>query len=81
MNSDQWRYPRGVIDPPGPIVLPGAPLQLYERGIWNPAAQYWGEPEDTIAASIAHQLSPLSARCSHARVGARSGRLKRDRMR
>jgi tetratricopeptide (TPR) repeat protein len=57
MNSDQWRYPRGVIDPPGPIVPSGGPLQLYERGIWDPAAQYWGEPEDTIAASIAQVIA------------------------
>ena len=57
MNSDQWRYPRGVIDPTAPIVLPGGPLQLYERGIWDPAAQYWGEPEDTIAASIAQVIA------------------------
>jgi hypothetical protein len=57
MNSGQWRYPRGVIDPPEPIVLPGGPLQLYERGIWDPAAQYWGDPEDTIAASIAQVIA------------------------
>src|ERR1700694_6344707 len=57
MNSDQWRYPWGVIDPPGPIFLPGGPLQLYERGIWDPAAQYWGEPGDTIAASIAQVIA------------------------
>ena len=53
MNSGQWRYPRGVIDPPEPIALPGGPLQLYERGVWDPAVQYWGEPEDTIAQVIA----------------------------
>ncbi|MGB0091937.1 MAG: tetratricopeptide repeat protein [Solirubrobacteraceae bacterium] len=57
MNSGQWCYPRGVIDPPGSIVLPGGPLQLYERGMWDPAAQYWGEPEDTIAASIAQVIA------------------------
>jgi hypothetical protein len=57
MTVGQWRYPRGVIDPPGPIVMPGGPLQLFERSIWDPAAQYWGEPEDTIAASIAHVIA------------------------
>ena len=50
MASNPWRYPRNLIDAPGPIVLPRGPLQLYERGIWDPAEQYWGEPEDTIAA-------------------------------
>ncbi len=58
MVSNQWRYPRGVIDPPGPVVLPGGPLQLFERGIWDPAEQYWGEPEDTIAASLAQVTAP-----------------------
>jgi hypothetical protein len=24
---------------------PRRPLQLYERGIWDPAEQYWGEPD------------------------------------
>ena len=57
MNSGQWRYPRGVVDPPEPIVLRGGPLQLHERGVWDPAAQYWGEPEDTIAASIAQVIA------------------------
>ena len=57
MNSGQWCYPRGVIDAPGPIVPSGGPLQLYERGAWDPAAQYWGEPEDTIAASIAQVIA------------------------
>jgi hypothetical protein len=57
MNSGQWRYPRGVVDPPEPIVLRGGPLQLHERGVWDPAAQYWGEPEDTIAASIARVIA------------------------
>jgi len=57
MASNPWRYPRNLIDPPGPIVLPGGPLQLYQRGIWDPAEQYWGEPEDTIAASIAQVIA------------------------
>ena len=57
MNSERWIYPRSVVDLPGPIDLPGAPLQLYERGIWDPAEQYWGEPEDSIAASIAQVIA------------------------
>jgi len=52
MNSGQWHYPRGVINPPRQIVLPSGPLQLHERGVWDPAAEYWGDPGDTIAASI-----------------------------
>jgi hypothetical protein len=29
----------------------GGPLQLHERGVWDPAAEYWGDPGDMIAAS------------------------------
>jgi hypothetical protein len=36
MNSSQWRYPRGVVDPPEPLVLRGGPLQLYEGGVCDP---------------------------------------------
>ncbi len=25
------------------------PLRLYERGMWNPAAEYWGEPNDFLS--------------------------------
>jgi tetratricopeptide (TPR) repeat protein len=57
MNSGQWHYPRGLIDPPEPIVPAGGPLQLHERGVWDPAAEYWGEPGDTIAASTAQVIA------------------------
>jgi hypothetical protein len=45
--------PRGLIEPRAPVVLTGAPLQLRGRGLWDPAEQHWGEPEDTIAAARA----------------------------
>ena len=41
-------YPRGLIDPPGEIAEPRSPLRLYERGIWDPADQYWGEPDGVL---------------------------------
>ncbi len=37
-----------MIDPPGDIEQPRTPLQLYEKGIWHPAEQYWGEPDDML---------------------------------
>jgi hypothetical protein len=45
--------PRRLIEPRAPVVLTGAPLQLRGRGLWDPAEQHWGEPEDTIAAARA----------------------------
>ena len=47
-GSPRWTYPRGLIDPPGEIPSPRRPLQLYERGIWDPAEQYWGEPDGML---------------------------------
>ena len=47
-GAGRWVYPRGVIDPPGEIEQPRAPLRLYERGIWDPAEQYWGEPDGML---------------------------------
>ena len=37
-------YPRELIDPPGEVELPTSPLRLYEKRVWDPAEQYWGEP-------------------------------------
>jgi hypothetical protein len=47
-RSERWVYPRGLIDPPGEIAPPRSPLRLYERGIWDPAEQYWGEPDGML---------------------------------
>lgn len=41
-------YPQGLIDPPGDIAPPASPLRLYERGIWDPSEQYWGEPDGML---------------------------------
>ena len=41
-------YPRGLIDPPDGVAEPDSPLRLYERGIWDPADQYWGEPDGML---------------------------------
>lgn len=47
-RSGRWEYPRGVIDAPPEIGEPGRALELYERGVWDPAEQHWGEPEDVL---------------------------------
>jgi hypothetical protein len=51
-HSERWEYPRGLIDPPGDFDEPPRPLQLYERGIWDPADQYWGEPDGMLEISL-----------------------------
>jgi hypothetical protein len=53
-RAERWVYPRGLIDPPSDLSDlsdlsdPQRPLQLHERGIWDPAEQYWGEPDGTL---------------------------------
>jgi hypothetical protein len=47
-RSGSWVYPRGLIDPPGEVELPTSPLRLYEKRVWDPAEQYWGEPDDML---------------------------------
>jgi hypothetical protein len=47
-RSERWVYPQGLIDPLGEIAAPPSPLRLYERGIWDPAEQYWGEPDGML---------------------------------
>ena len=41
-------YPHGLIDPPVDVEQPRSPLRLYEKGVWDPAEQYWGEPDDML---------------------------------
>ena len=47
-HGERWMYPRGLIDPRIDIEQPHSPLRLYEKGVWDPAQQYWGEPDDTV---------------------------------
>ena len=47
-RAKRWVYPRGLIDPPTDLSEPQRPLQLYERGVWDPAEQYWGEPDGLL---------------------------------
>lgn len=56
-RSGRWVYPRGVIEPSAPIVFTGGPLRLYERGVWDPGEEYWGELDDTIAVSLAQVIA------------------------
>ena len=44
----RWVYPLGLIDPPVDVEQPASPLRLHEKGVWHPAEQYWGEPDDTV---------------------------------
>jgi len=37
-----------LIDPPGDVEQPRSPLRLYEKGVWHPAEQYRGEPDDML---------------------------------
>ena len=48
MLAARWKYPRGLIDPPGAVAEPDSPLRLYERGTWDPADEYWGEPDGML---------------------------------
>ena len=50
-------YPRGLIDPPGEIEQPPPPLRLYERGIWDPAEQYWGEPDGMLEVCLVEVIA------------------------
>ena len=50
-------YPRGLIDPPGEIEQPRPPLRLYERGIWDPAEQYWGEPDSMLEVCLVEVIA------------------------
>lgn len=56
-GSARWVYPRGLIDPPGGIEAPGVPLALYERGIWDPAEEYWGEPDGTVEVCLVEVIA------------------------
>jgi hypothetical protein len=47
-RSGRWVYPVGVIDPPGDVEPPRSPLRLYDKGVWDPAEQYWREPDDRV---------------------------------
>ena len=47
-RSARWVYPRGLIDPRGEVELPTSPLRLYEKRVWDPAEQYWDEPDDML---------------------------------
>lgn len=38
----------GLIDQPVAVEFAGAPLRLYERGMWIPGDEYWGEPGDAV---------------------------------
>ena len=48
VRSARWVYPRGLIDPVGEVELPASPLRLYEKRVWDPAEQYWGESDDML---------------------------------
>jgi tetratricopeptide (TPR) repeat protein len=50
-RSGSWVYPRGLIEPPTATAIV-APLRLYERGVWDPAKQYWGELDGMISVAL-----------------------------
>ncbi|HXV04341.1 MAG TPA: hypothetical protein VFP23_00345 [Solirubrobacterales bacterium] len=57
MATARWRYPRGLIAPPARLQPNGAPLQLFERGLWDPAEEYWGEAEDAVPVPLVEVAS------------------------
>lgn len=57
MRGERWLYPRGLIDPPVDVEPPASPLRLYEKGVWDPADQYWGEPDDTVEMCVVEVIA------------------------
>jgi len=58
VSLDRWCYPRGLIDPPGAVEFRwGAPLRLYERGMWIAGDEYWGEPEGVVPVPLVEVIA------------------------
>jgi len=47
VSAGRWIYPRELIEPPAAITV-ARPLQLWDRGTWDPTERYWGELEDCV---------------------------------
>lgn len=56
MSLDRWYYPRGQIDPPAAVEFAGAPLRLYERGMWIPG-MYWSEPGGVVPVPLVEVIA------------------------
>jgi hypothetical protein len=46
-----------VIDRPDDVPPPRSPLRLYEKGIWDPAEQYWGEPDGLLEVCLVEVIA------------------------
>ena len=57
MSLDGWCYPRGLTDPPAAVEFTGAPLRLYERGMWIAGDEYWGEPEGVVPVPLVEVIA------------------------
>jgi hypothetical protein len=57
VSLGRWCYPRGLIDPPVAVELAGAPLRLYERGVWIPGDEYWGELGDVVPVVVVEVIA------------------------
>jgi hypothetical protein len=57
VSSGRWCYPRGLIDPPVAVEFGGAPLRLFERGMWIPGDEYWGELGDVVAVPLVEVIA------------------------
>jgi hypothetical protein len=57
VSLDRWCYPRGLIHPPGAVEFAGAPLRLYERGMWIAGDEYWGEPEGVVPVPLVEVIA------------------------
>ena len=47
----------GADCPPDGVAEPDSPLRLYERGIWDPADQYWGEPDGMLEMCLVEMIA------------------------
>jgi tetratricopeptide (TPR) repeat protein len=56
-RSGVWVYPRGVIGPPTTPVFTAPPLRLYERGVWDPAEEYWGDLDGMIPVPVVEVIA------------------------
>jgi hypothetical protein len=56
-RPQRWTFPRRVVDSSAELGESRRPLQLFERGVWDPAHEYWGEPGDMIEVSIVEVIA------------------------
>ena len=56
-RPQRWTFPRRVVDSPAELRESRRPLQLFERGVWDPTHEYWGEPSDMMEVSVVEVIA------------------------